>query len=250
MFHVMFKLVDFLSSQKAKKNAKASKKAKEAPSSPRGIVFTTSDKEEIKRTVRGLNRETSMILTKQIQELNQSQKDEELEQLARELAELESSESEDFGTFRPKLAQTAPASYDLGTFRPQTSCDDDNDQYGTFRPQHGQGAEEDDDSNAYGTFRRQNTADLNSGTFNVKATEKESKLPRSVTDPSGDLSKDQVAPDLANFFREPESWEKHILALEKGEWTEGMEQNGAFKRWKKERPSMPSIYLREASESS
>lgn len=48
-------------------------------------------------------------------------------------------------------------------------------------------------------------------------------------------------------YREPENWEKCILSLEKGEWTEEMAENACFKRWKKERPAMPSLYIKNST---
>ena len=52
-------------------------------------------------------------------------------------------------------------------------------------------------------------------------------------------------PAFMSAFREPEEWELNILALEKGEAREGMgNPNSAFKRWKKERPSVPSMLLK------
>ena len=229
----MFKLVDFLSAQKGKKEkAKGRGRVKELTESPKSISFSNSEKEEIKNTVRTLNRETSMILKKTLKDLN-------LSDLAKEIELPEESESEDnYGTFRP---QGLSSSYD--TFRPSSRDDDDDDnQYGTFRPQNMKDDDDDDDDEgSYGTFRIGNSTDPES----KPKRREEHKPTRSCTDPTGDLT--GIAPGLGNLFREPESWEKHILALEKGEWTEGMGQNGAFKRWKKERPSMPSVYLRESS---
>ena len=99
---------------------------------------------------------------------------------------------------------------------------------------------EEEDNDNYGTFCVRSTGSSEQyGTFNVTNT----NGPTRRDDPKVS----QSAPDFSQMFREPESWEKHILALEKGEWTQGMEQNGAFKRWKKERPAMPSIYIREAA---
>eukprot|EP01101_Sappina_pedata_P001275 TRINITY_DN11375_c0_g1_i1.p1 TRINITY_DN11375_c0_g1~~TRINITY_DN11375_c0_g1_i1.p1 ORF type:complete len:409 (+),score=114.93 TRINITY_DN11375_c0_g1_i1:41-1228(+) len=44
-------------------------------------------------------------------------------------------------------------------------------------------------------------------------------------------------------FKQPSGWELNLLALEKGEWAEGM-NDLAFKRWKaKERKNIPSTYI-------
>jgi len=48
------------------------------------------------------------------------------------------------------------------------------------------------------------------------------------------------------IFREPSQWEMHLLALERGEWIEGM-SDAAFKRWKgKERKAVTSSYFKPA----
>lgn len=44
-------------------------------------------------------------------------------------------------------------------------------------------------------------------------------------------------------YREPEEWEKNIIALEKGEWGEALSVD-AFKRWNKQRPRLPSFRIR------
>lgn len=49
-----------------------------------------------------------------------------------------------------------------------------------------------------------------------------------------------AAPVKSRFYREPDQWEKNIIALEKGEWSEGMGAD-AFRRWNKQRPRMPSF---------
>merc|ERR1712137_1489980 len=190
---VMFKLLDFLSS------SSSSSKAKPTPKKDAGVKETGSEsdleqltlsaqeKAEIRRTMRQLNRETSMILTNKLTHMN-------LKALAEEFDAPSQEEEEE---------------------------KDDEDNYGTF------------------CVRSTGSSKEQYGTFNVTNTEGPTRRE--------DNKVSQSAPDFSQMFREPENWEKHILALEKGEWTQGMEQNGAFKRWKKERPAMPSIYIRGAS---
>lgn len=50
---------------------------------------------------------------------------------------------------------------------------------------------------------------------------------------------DKDAEEIKAFLKikEPELWERNILKLEKGEWDEDMPDE-AFKRWKKERPTI------------
>ena|SRR3990167_1219393 len=114
----------------------------------------------------------------------------------------------------------------------QEEDQEDNEGYdsGTFCVKNLSNSNHDEDN--FGTFCIRSSAEAEdaypSGTF-VPAT-------RATTDGGPDFSK----------IREPEDWEKHILALEKGEWIQGMEQKGAFKRWQKNRPPVPSTYLRQS----
>lgn len=269
----MFKLVDFLYGHQKPKRAK--KQPKEPTKIP--IDLSTEDKKEIRNTIKTLNRETSMILTKHLKELN-------LEDLAAEidLTDLDElgnatpkknknkhkhltkskrkkkkdkeksnktneditpdDDSQDYGTFRPVATLTKSDSTsgdNFGTFRPVGTDTEssENNNFGTFRPQDLSDSKDDDDSGNYGTFCIKNINEEES-----QVTKKYLTASRSSTEPNSS------APDFKKMIREPEDWEKHILALEKGEFTDGMLQNGAFKRWKKERPSVPSIYLRESSD--
>eukprot|EP01087_Luapelamoeba_hula_P022760 TRINITY_DN823_c0_g2_i4.p1 TRINITY_DN823_c0_g2~~TRINITY_DN823_c0_g2_i4.p1 ORF type:complete len:997 (+),score=222.44 TRINITY_DN823_c0_g2_i4:234-3224(+) len=55
---------------------------------------------------------------------------------------------------------------------------------------------------------------------------------------------EQPAFNIASLYREPEQWEQNIVALDRGEWIPGMD-DAAFKRYKfKERPRLPSLYVR------
>jgi len=278
----MFKLVDFLSSnnqkgtrterkKKSKKKGKDSVKKTEKTKSGK-LVFTPSEKEEIKQTVRTLNRESSRILTSKFREFD-------LQELARDLeidtilpsfddtpsnsetfsVNEDTSEEYSTGTFNVKDIKNASkhavmedddSSYSSGTFciKDFKSNDDDSSSgynSGTFCMKN-IGNDDDDDEEDYG------------GTFCVRrgGSGNDSDKPsfmatRAHTDPTfnsqSNTAVEGSTPDFSQMFREPENWEKHILALEKGEWTQGMEQNGAFKRWKKERPAMPSIYLRASN---
>ena len=208
----MFKLLDFISSSSSSKSKATAKKEaeKETESDAEQPTFSAQEKAEIRRTMRQLNRETSMILTNKLTHLN-------LKALAEEFdAPSEDGEEEEYSTDTFCVKSL-----------PKTTKSDTR-------------AEEEEDNDNYGTFCVRSTGSSEQyGTFNVTNT----NGPTRRDDPKVS----QSAPDFSQMFREPESWEKHILALEKGEWTQGMEQNGAFKRWKKERPAMPSIYIREAA---
>ena len=234
----MFKLVDFISSQKNGKKGKKGKKSKDEDL--RKIVFSSSEKQEIKKTIGTLNRDASMVLTNTLQELNLKSlaKDLELEDILhftdddkKQTTDSGSEETDDSspaGTFRIKNLKDESRSsgeYSSGTFRVKDygNGDSDNeDNFGTFCIKNVSSS--DIDTNESGTFRMGNEG--------------------------GSSKQSESAPDFSKMFREPEDWEKYILALEKGEWAPGMEQNGAFKRWKKERPSMPSIYLKSSTEGS
>eukprot|EP01119_Soliformovum_irregulare_P021217 TRINITY_DN701_c0_g1_i1.p1 TRINITY_DN701_c0_g1~~TRINITY_DN701_c0_g1_i1.p1 ORF type:complete len:145 (-),score=33.48 TRINITY_DN701_c0_g1_i1:321-755(-) len=58
----------------------------------------------------------------------------------------------------------------------------------------------------------------------------------------GQVDEDELQAAKSIFLtREPETWEQNILALEKGEFGDQME-DAAFKRWKgKERPGLPNF---------
>ena len=113
----------------------------------------------------------------------------------------------------------------------------------------------DDNSENYGTFcikDMKNSSDNdNYATFNVKNMGDDDETESYGTMCIGNFGEsnnnsNNGTPDFSNMFREPEEWEKYILALEKGEWVDGMAEKGAFKRWQKNRPAMPSAYLRES----
>jgi hypothetical protein len=104
-------------------------------------------------------------------------------------------------------------SYDTGTFCVKTLASDDSEGYDS------------------GTFCLKDLHDSSSGS--------NGSLTGGNRNPES-----QSAPDFKHMFREPEEWEKHILAFEKGEWVEGM-GNGAFNRWKpKNRKPVPSAYMK------
>jgi len=50
--------------------------------------------------------------------------------------------------------------------------------------------------------------------------------------------KEQADPKNPFEERNPEEWELNIIALERGEWVEGM-SSAAFSRWRRERPALP-----------
>lgn len=119
--------------------------------------------------------------------------------------------------------QSDEDSYDSGTFCVKStsslsSSTNSEENYGTFCVNSTGGG---DDDGGY-----------DSGTFNLGS--------------STESSPSNSNPNFANMFREPEDWEKCILALEKGEWTDEMQNKGAFKRWKKERPAMPSTLMKNS----
>lgn len=295
----MYKLVDFLSSnqktrtqrkKKVKKKGRDSatkklnkefkekeKEKKKKANSDKKLVFTHSEKEEIKQTVKTLNRETSRILTSQFRQLDlvELAKDLELDTLL----PLDENNSETSSVNEDSIEEkdikkqddsikneSSSEEYNSGTFCVKDLKnsgigdeveDDGGYNSGTFcmKDITGGTSEADDEEDYGGTFCIRSSGPS-------KVTDNDSPIPafmtakRSETDPSMNRKqpntngKDGSAPNFSQMFREPENWEKHILALEKGEWTQGMEQNGAFKRWKKERPAMPSIYLKASNDES
>ena len=73
-----------------------------------------------------------------------------------------------------------------------------------------------------------------------------SNSPLSGSSPSSSPSGSPFPGRKLGAFREPEEWEKNIISLEKGEWSEGM-GGDAFRRWNKQRPRMPSFRIRQTS---
>jgi hypothetical protein len=211
----MFKLIEFLSASRGK--GKKDVTPVELEQEVQALELTLSEREEIRCTVRKLTRESSMILTTQLAQLNLHRLVEEIELppvVVEPEEEVEESEG-CFDTFRPaKRAATSPP----------VLVEE----------------EEDDSENDYGTFRPSRAPAL--APHSLTGT-----IPQFAKREEGAAPPPNSLPDFSKMMREPENWEKHILALEKGEWTNGMEQNGAFKRWKKERPPVPSIYMRSGS---
>jgi hypothetical protein len=73
---------------------------------------------------------------------------------------------------------------------------------------------------------------------------------RPATAPKKEETKPAAAPVVTkkqSHYREPEEWEKNIIAVEKGEWAMS---GDAFKRWNKQRPRMPSFRIRPNPETS
>lgn len=219
----MFKLVDFLQKKK-KEGGKDSKKksgsqvvVKPAPA----LQLNRREKQEIRATLRGFQgSEAHDILMKQLAEHDI------VEEIVAEEVEDDSSYSS--GTFCVRS---------IGDGEEEAEEEEEEEQnYGTFcvNSFSSSGAEEEVPKPS---FLSQSTP-----TTRSPSTPKKSKKKGS----GGGAAATSSAPDFSNMFREPEDWEKCILSLEKGEWTDQMESKGAFKRWKKERPAMPSAYLKSS----
>lgn len=112
-------------------------------------------------------------------------------------------EYEDYGTVRIKTKSGKDA---IATLRLKK-----NDAYGTIIIHD---VSEDDVSNIYDTMRIVETSNLDS-----EIEEKDSNF----------------------LWRAPEEWEVNIIALERGEWNENM-QNDAFRKYKKERPKLGNLF--------
>lgn len=204
----MFKLLRFLSSKKEK--VKKDKK----------ISFSTAEKEEIKEVVRTLSRETSTILSKRLKELN-------CEKLSKEIELQDSIVSV---TNNDDHFEENNNNFDTLRCNDLSSKDDtDDNQFDTFRPQVQEKRK-----------RKRKTRNKTKRPKRSNSTDDTAVIQKNTFKETTGTSKSTS--NLKSAFREPENWEKHILALETGEWPDAMIQNGAFKRWKKERPQMPFYF--------
>lgn len=105
----------------------------------------------------------------------------------------------------------------FGTMRIISGGGSDEDNFGTMRIVSGGGDDDDDDDDACGTVR-------------ISSSGSGGRVPAPAN------------PAQAFAYREPEEWEKNIVALTRGEWAEGMSEE-AFKRWKgKERRGIGSMF--------
>mmetsp|Transcript_772 Transcript_772/g.2787 ORF Transcript_772/g.2787 Transcript_772/m.2787 type:complete len:244 (-) Transcript_772:257-988(-) len=230
----MFKLVDFLQKKKKEGGGKESTRKKSGSSStlPRpepALKLNPREKQEIRATLRGFQgSEAHDILMKQLAEHD----------IVNEIVaeEVEDDSSYSSGTFCVR-------SLDGGEEE-----EEEEQNYGTFCVNtfsNGSGASEEAEKPS---FLSHSTPGASSSSSSPSGTPKKSKSKRKGSSGSSgsDVAASNSAPDFSNMFREPEDWEKCILSLEKGEWTDQMESKGAFKRWKKERPAMPSAYLKSS----
>jgi len=87
--------------------------------------------------------------------------------------------------------------------------------------------ESDEDFNFGDTFR---VVDSDDG-----KTDKSAKKERSK---ERDKEEEEGTPE----YREPEQWEKNLICLEEGKWSDGME-DAAFGRWRRDRKHIPSLLL-------
>lgn len=131
--------------------------------------------------------------------------------IARTNQEKESAEDneeyEDYGTVRIKTKSGKDA---IATLRLKK-----NDAYGTIIIHD---VSEDDVSNIYDTMRIVETSGLDSGKGEEESVN-------------------------SNFlWRAPEEWEVNIIALERGEWNENMQEIDAFRKYKKERPKLGNLF--------
>jgi hypothetical protein len=96
------------------------------------------------------------------------------------------------------------------------------------------------------TKKKSSIRDKKGSAKRVRDSKMSSSSSSSFVTPTSSMGASTDAPPaFLSAFREPEEWELNILALEKGEAREGMgNPNSAFKRWKKDRPSVPSMLLR------
>lgn len=268
----MFKLMDFISGKKVEQqqqNANSKDKNKKAPSSPvvrsdinrvlpphpgKNILTKTPTPPVIK--VNNNNnqhqppqpqQQKPQQPPQQPQQPQQQQPPEKPKFTRKEREEIRNTMSAFQGTEAHEILMKQLAEFELQSLADLSADVELNDSddsessdnsYGTFcikdiKESNGS-TSNDDESDNYGTFcmKNSNSDDDSFGTMCVSSDSKKGN--------------NNATPDFANMFREPEEWEKYILALEKGEWVDGMAEKGAFKRWKKERPHMPSAYIRDS----